>query len=554
MELAGLGLMLPLMHGLGLGGGVTPLPHLPGLPTSLGVLIALMLGLKVTQILIRHHGDRIAAEIDLAFGAALRVRLTEAMLGANWLALTRERSSDHIQMQLEEIPRVTQGARQFVGLVTTGSTTAMQVALAFWIAPAFTAGVLALGLALAFALRGWQRRRHVLDALAPKRRANLAGAVTEHLAGLKLAKSFGRTSALLEHFRRMLDSINELLAEAHRRHANLRLWSDLVVVVVLAGLASSALLSRSLAIGPLLLLGFLFSRLLGQASQMHSSWQTFAVALPSHATVEQQRLRYLAAAETPSGDASSSRLTLTRELRCENLTFRYQTDRAPALDRVDITIAARQVTALCGRSGAGKSTLADLALGLFAADSGRILVDGQPLDGERLHAWRRSIGYVPQDTFLFHDTIRANLLWAQPNATEADLRAALHASAADGFVSRLPERLDTVVGDRGQRLSGGERQRLALARALLRRPTLLVLDEATSSLDAHNESLVQDAIDRLRGETTILLIAHRLSTVRAADRIFVLEAGRVAESGTWDELAARGDGAFRALLAADARA
>jgi len=181
-----------------------------------------------------------------------------------------------------------------------------------------------------------------------------------------------------------------------------------------------------------------------------------------------------------------------------------------------------------------------------------VTLDGVPLDGALLHAWRQSIGYVPQETFLFHESVRTNLLWAQPEASEADLRAALRDAAAEAFVDRLPQGLDTVVGDRGVRLSGGERQRLALARALLRRPTLLVLDEATSSLDTHNERLVQDAIERLHGELTIVLIAHRLSTVRFADRIVVLAGGAVAESGTWDELCAREQGVFRKLVAADA--
>ena len=302
----------------------------------------------------------------------------------------------------------------------------------------------------------------------------------------------------------------------------------------------------------LLVLVFVFTRLLSHFTTLQNLWHQIVQALPSFSANEELRERLIAAAEPPV-PASLHPLVLHQALRVEAVTFRYQPAQpAAALQRLDLVIPARQVTALCGPSGAGKSTLADLLLGLLAPTSGRVLIDGEPLAGPRLHAWRQSVGYVPQETFLFHESVRANLLWAQPGADERELRAALRAAAAEEFVDRLPHGLDTVVGDRGVRLSGGERQRIALARALLRRPTLLVLDEATSALDTPNERLVQDAIDRLQGELTIVLIAHRLSTVRRADRIVVLEAGTVVESGTWDELNGREHGAFRRLVAASA--
>ena len=179
-----------------------------------------------------------------------------------------------------------------------------------------------------------------------------------------------------------------------------------------------------------------------------------------------------------------------------------------------------------------------------------MLVDGERLGAERLAAWRRQIAYVPQETFLFNDTVRANLMWVRPDASEEDLWEALRLAAAADFVSRLPQRLDTVIGERGVLVSGGERQRLALARALLRRPRVLILDEATSSLDSENELQIQRAIDGLHHQMTIVIITHRLSTIRGADVIHVLDDGRLVESGAWADLYARPAGRFTQLCLA----
>jgi len=188
-------------------------------------------------------------------------------------------------------------------------------------------------------------------------------------------------------------------------------------------------------------------------------------------------------------------------------------------------------------------------MGLIVPDQGRILVDGMELSPERMKAWREQIGYVPQDTFLFHDTLRTNLLWAKPDAKEEEIIQSLKFAAAEESISGLPRGLDTILGDRGVLVSGGERQRLALARALLRKPSLLILDEATSSLDSENEKRIQNAIEKLHGKMTILIISHRLSTMRGADIIHVIEEGRLVESGTWNKLVAK-NGRFKELCKA----
>ncbi|MNI48650.1 Heterocyst differentiation ATP-binding protein HepA [compost metagenome] len=206
------------------------------------------------------------------------------------------------------------------------------------------------------------------------------------------------------------------------------------------------------------------------------------------------------------------------------------------------------MTPIVGRSGAGKSTLADLLMGLMQPESGEILADGQPVAGEQLLAYRRSIGYVAQDPFLYNATIRDNLMMIKPEASEAELWEALEFAASADFVRRLPEGLDTLIGDRGIRLSGGERHRLVLARAIIRKPSILVLDEATSALDAENEQRIQEALGRLKHSVTLIVIAHRLSTIRGADQILVIDQGRVIQQGVFGGLASDKNGMFSRLL------
>jgi ATP-binding cassette subfamily C protein len=325
-------------------------------------------------------------------------------------------------------------------------------------------------------------------------------------------------------------------------HGAARAWFDVGNMVVLSIIALVALRQMAMPPAELFALVFIYMRLAPQASGIHQSYQQLRSELPAFQDVSDALDRFALEAETVSDPPQP--IAFERECGLDRVSFGYGD--TPMLVDVSVTITRGQTVAIVGPSGAGKSTLADLVLGLLTPDAGTLLVDGLPLASRNLPAWRARIGYVPQDAFLFHDTIRANLLWAAPAAGEDEMWRALW-SASAGFVADLPRGLDTVVGDRGVLLSGGERQRIALARTLLRAPDLLVLDEPTSALDAENARAVHDAIAALHGSVAILLITHRLTTVRDADRIYVLERGRVVESGTWPELAGSSGGRFEAL-------
>jgi ATP-binding cassette, subfamily B, bacterial MsbA len=226
------------------------------------------------------------------------------------------------------------------------------------------------------------------------------------------------------------------------------------------------------------------------------------------------------------------------DIRFENVHFHYRPDR-PVLKDVNLAIRKGEAVALVGPSGSGKTTLAALLLRFYDPVQGRITVDGRDLRDATLHSLRRQIGLVSQDTLLFNNSVRYNIAYGRPDAPDADVVAAARAANAWEFIEKLPQGLDTLVGERGLLLSGGQKQRLAIARAILKNPPILLLDEATSALDAASEKLVQEAVERLMKNRTVIVIAHRLATVKNADRIVVLEDGRMAETGTHGELLAR---------------
>ncbi|MGQ0560471.1 MAG: ABC transporter ATP-binding protein [Gemmatimonadota bacterium] len=244
-------------------------------------------------------------------------------------------------------------------------------------------------------------------------------------------------------------------------------------------------------------------------------------------------------------DARPLGVAIRSGVQFENVTFEYERGR-PVLQDITLDVPAGSVVALVGPSGAGKSTLADLVARFYDPVAGRILIDDIDLRALRIHSLRSRLGIVAQDTVLFHDTVRANIAYALPGATDQEVERAARAANAHEFIAQLPDGYDTILGERATRLSGGQRQRLAIARAILRDAPILILDEATSALDSESERLVQEAMEKLLRGRTVFVIAHRLSTVRNADQIVVLQNGRIVQRGTHDELLSEG-GLYRHL-------
>ena len=378
--------------------------------------------------------------------------------------------------------------------------------------------------------------------------AAVHAAAIEHLAGAKTAKSYGAEGRNEQMFVGLAHGVANANAEMLRSHTNERALVQIGSAVLLALVIFVGARGMAIPGADLLVLLLVFARLLPRLTALHGGVQNLVALLPSYGAAARLLDQCAAASEAPTSETRP--LPFARTLQLDQVSFTYPGTAVAAVRDVTLTIRAGATTGLAGPSGSGKTTLADIVLGLLDPQAGRVLVDGAALDHEGLDSWRSQIGYVAQDTFLFHDTVRANLEWAHPGASEHDLWEALRSAAAEAFVRALPAQLDTVLGDRGVRLSGGERQRLALARAFLRRPRLLILDEATSALDSENEQVILDALAAQRRHITVVLITHRLGMLKDADVIHVIDEGRVVESGTWASLRSRDGGRLWSLARA----
>jgi ATP-binding cassette, subfamily C, bacterial len=475
---------------------------------------------------------RTALNYELSLGR----RLYQAIINADWLFLVRRRSSDFTHALTGELTRVSTCTYLLIGTLGNAILALVYIAIALKLSAGMTSLVLATGAILLLLSRSWMRAVHQSGTAVSESVSEVYSAATEHLQNLKAMKFYDAQTSDLTMFSSLQSSALRQTLESTRSQAAAAFWFEAGSLIVLGAIIFASLQILNVAPASILLLLAVFTRLFPRLAATQGQLQAFLGELPAFENLMTIYRECVANAEVPG--ASGSGPALAHEIRLEGVAFRYDADRPLVLKDLSLTIAAGRVTAIVGSSGAGKSTVADLVNGLLSPGSGRVLIDGAELTPQAARAWRRHVGYVAQDTVLFHDTVRANLRWANPNASEQEMKESLSLAAAE-FVFELPHGLDTTVGDRGMLLSHGQRQRIALARALLRKPGLLILDEATSSLDFDNEKRILDAIEQLKGRATVLLIAHRVSAIQRADMIYLIENGSVAESGDWQTLSSR---------------
>jgi len=532
--------MLGLLGFFGSGAGAGGLPPaagwlaaLNGIPDAyaLPALLAVYFLVLVVQAVLKREQSIRSSRLQQGFIRHLRLRLYEALMRSNWSFFIRRRKSDFHHVLTSELARVSQATYLLLQLASSLIFTVIQVGLAFWLSPKLTAVVLVSGAAIALVMRKKIRRAKEVGNETGELAETYYAGVTDHFNGIKDIKSNRLEASYLAWFRDLTGRMEANFVSFSRLQATTESLYKIAAAALIALFVYLAFEVFRVGASQLVLIVIIFARLWPRFTAVQASAEQIVSAVPAFRSLRRlERECELAREPEEDGRGEENRyLPVKQGIECRNVYFRY--DRTPsaeyALRDVCVRIPAGKMTAIIGQSGAGKSTLVDLLMGLLEPESGTVLIDGVPVTPDKRIALRHAVSYVAQDPFLFHASIRDNLRIVRPDASEADLWEALRFSASETFVRRLPDGLDTVVGDRGVRLSGGERQRIVLARAILRRPSILVLDEATSALDTENEERIQEAIDRLRGKMTLIVIAHRLSTIRNADQVIVLEGGTV---------------------------
>jgi ATP-binding cassette, subfamily C, bacterial len=506
-----------------LGGVLGPSPAILPMLLLFVALVALRALLMMAQqiLALRYQNELVDRLRGQLFGQLIR---------AEWRWLSARRLSDHVALLTVGSNRMAVGINQLVLLVAQLAALLVYLLVALLLAWQIVLCAIVAGLVLL--LSTGRYRRHVVQLghrISDGQRA-VQAELQDGLSSVRLVKIFGAEARLDARFRQALAR----LRSGQIAFAVSNGWGQLGLqtggAVALAMLVYAGKMWFALPLSILLAIVLVVARLIPAFAAAQQSYHQWLHATPAIAEISAMLADSAAAAE-PAADPWAERLPCETAVRIENVSLRHMGRDAPVLDNLSLVLPARTTTLLTGASGAGKSTIADLLMGLIIPDRGTIRVDGTPVSGagtgNARQAWRASVAYVEQDAFLFHDSIRANLRFARPDASEEDLCAALRLASAD-FVFALPDGLDTVVGDRGARLSGGERQRLALARALLGSPSLLILDEATSALDDGAAVQVRQTIGQLSGRVTMLVIAHRTDGWDAVDQRLHLADGRVA--------------------------
>jgi ATP-binding cassette, subfamily B, bacterial len=561
----------PLLLGLAIDSGIVP--HRLGFLIVLSVIIAV---LGLVEAATMYFEAWFSARIGQGLVLNLRTQVFKHVQQQPLAFFTRSQTGSLVSRLNTDVV----GAQQAVTMLLTGSLTTVLMlafmlsavfalswqiaALALVVIPAFVAPAKLIG-----------RRVQRLARETMQLDAELGSMMNErfNVAGAMLAKLYGRPAQESGQFTSRASRVRDIavMTTVYGRALPIIMSIFAALVTALAyGLGGSFVINGSLKIGTLVALAFLITRLYGPINQLTNVQVNFLTALVSF-----DRIFEILDLKPLIMDRPGASALPTREngngsappIEFDNVTFRYpaanevslaslesialpvperSSDKALVLRDVSFLAPAGKLTALVGPSGAGKTTITHLVPRLYDPGSGTVRIGGHDVRDLTLQSLHDAVGVVPQDAHLFHDTIRANLLYARPEAIEDELREACEAARIWELICSLPDGLETVVGDRGYRFSGGEKQRLALARLLLKAPPVVVLDEATAHLDSESEVAIQHALKTALSGRTSLVIAHRLSTIREADQILVIDAGEVRERGTHDELLAA-DGLYAEL-------
>ena len=543
LEGINIGLLLPLLENLGATGGSDDhwisrlvsrvfdslsIPfQLETILLALGVVLLAVASLKYLRLIL-------VARTRQGFLVWLRSMLMQNLLHTDVRYFHKERMgtlTNTLTIQAED------GSSTFAAITEMisgfGIVTAYMLA-AFLISPVLTAVAFGMIILVTLAMQSRIKRARSIGENLVRRNQDLQTASLESLSDIRTVKAFRLEQNRLTDFNNKATDLGEGNFQQNRNSSQVIVLQETALFALVGAIVYVGVALLSLEIAIIVTVLFILYRLAPRVTTLNSMRGALAATMTSLRQVKSM-IDETAVTSIIDGDRAFTELNQGIEFRGVDFSYDGET---PVLKGASFSIEKGQMTALVGTSGAGKTTLVDLILRFHDPVDGSILVDGVDLREFTLESWRKTIGIVNQDIFLFNDTIYNNIAVGLPDSTKEQVVEAAKGAFADEFIRQLPKGYDTLVGERGWNLSGGQRQRIALARAILRRPQILILDEATSSLDSESEQLIQQYISGIRGNITLLVVAHRMSTIQDADKIVVLENGRITEEGNWDSLLA----------------
>jgi len=524
------------------------------LAVMLAVYVCILIGIALFQ----RGQTMMTMRVQQGYIRSLRLEVYKKLLQANWEFYLQKRKTDLQTMLTTELARVAQGSMLMLNLLTSLIFALVQMMIACYLSWQLTLLVIASGLIIAALSRRFVRRAKELGEQTSELSKSYLGIVGDHFGSVKEVKSNMLERTFYGAYRKVCEQMERNTLNFVTVRSNTQFIYRTSSAILIALFIYGSYVWLKVQPESLLVVALIFTRLWPKFTAIQSNLEQITSSIPAYDRLKDLLMECDEHSEAAHvsmrpDSVKPAAFQLKQGIACRQVYYRYnRSDERYTLEDINLFIPAGTITALIGRSGSGKSTLIDLIMGLISPESGSIEFDGEMLSVEQRRQLRGVIGYVPQEPTLLHASIRENLLLMNERASDEELWEALRLSAAEEFVRRLPEGLDTIVGDRGVRLSGGERQRLVLARAILRKPAILILDEATSALDAENEAIIQETIVRLKGKMTIIVIAHRLSTIRHADQVLVMEQGRIIEYGEIHKLTSKDNGVFNQWLSQQA--
>lgn len=478
----------------------------------------------------------------------LRQELYHTVSTARWEQLAAGKQTDTIDLFTAQCSQVSQGVSMIIALLSSVVTAFVSLGIALWLSLPVTVFVLIFGCGFAWIFRHLMKEsKRYGDEMIRINRA-MYSELYSQLRSIREVRSYGVQKEHADFFEEISRSSKDAKLKFMRQQACPSMLYSIAAAGMIAVIFLICVLLFHMDTARLMVLVYVFTRLWPVFSGFINKIATIQTTIPAYEKL-MEALGTLSVEK--SGQVQTAPIQFEKEIEFRNVCFAYQGSGESVLHNANFILKKGSITALMGRSGAGKTTIADLLMGFLEPTSGEILIDGIKLSDENLPGWRHNLGYIPQEPLILNATVRENLQRFHPAATQAEMEEALKKAYIWDAVENLPQGIDTVLGDGGIRLSGGERQRIVLARVLLGNPRLIVMDEATSAMDYESEMAVRNAIRDLNEQVTILIIAHRLATVRTAKYGLVLENGKITEDGTLRELASHPEGYFSRLLYID---